>query len=245
MSGNNASASGETLGLIGQSGSGKTTISKCIIGFYKNYHGKIKYDGINVEEVQDLETISSSSPIEYADDLDERIVSHYGEELEERGDDYYAKGGEVDSQDIADKFMDVKYEGHDWWDGDNYKDENAEGRHKGAIQMVELIQGKGTDIELTDNLTGDDRDLISEILEYPNRFADGGETATVSIIYNDIPENHRIIGFSHKGEEVILDELVMTDRERAEYSAKEGYMKGMDRNEFWKKYQRVDFQTAD
>ena len=80
---------------------------------------------------------------------------------------------------------------------------------------------------------------------YKAEFSKGGETATVSIIYNDIPENHRIIGFSHKGEEVILDELVMTDRERAEYSAKEGYMKGMDRNEFWKKYQRVDFQTAD
>ena len=42
---------GETLGLIGQSGSGKTTISKCIIGFYKNYHGEIKYNGINVKEI--------------------------------------------------------------------------------------------------------------------------------------------------------------------------------------------------
>lgn len=37
--------------MIGQSGSGKTTISKCIIGFYKNYHGEIKYDGINVKEI--------------------------------------------------------------------------------------------------------------------------------------------------------------------------------------------------
>ena len=61
-----------------------------------NFTNDSLYDGINVEEVQDLETISSSSPIEYADDLDERIVSHYGEELEERGDDYYAKGGEVE-----------------------------------------------------------------------------------------------------------------------------------------------------
>jgi hypothetical protein len=76
-------------------------------------------------------------------------------------------------------------------------------------------------------------------------FAKGGETATVSIIYNDIPENHRIVGFSHTGEEVILDELLMTDRERAEYSAKEVYIKGMDRDEFWKKYNRVDFQTED
>jgi hypothetical protein len=76
-------------------------------------------------------------------------------------------------------------------------------------------------------------------------YAKGGETATVSIIYNDIPENHRIVGFSHTGEEVILDELLMTDRERAEYSAKEVYIKGMDRDEFWKKYNRVDFQTED
>ena len=42
---------GETLGLIGQSGSGKTTISRCITGFYKNYNGKIKYDGINIREI--------------------------------------------------------------------------------------------------------------------------------------------------------------------------------------------------
>ena len=42
---------GETLGLIGQSGSGKTTISKCLTGFYKNYNGEIKYDGINIREI--------------------------------------------------------------------------------------------------------------------------------------------------------------------------------------------------
>ena len=42
---------GETLGLIGQSGSGKTTISRCLTGFYKNYNGEIKYDGINIREI--------------------------------------------------------------------------------------------------------------------------------------------------------------------------------------------------
>ncbi len=42
---------GETLGLIGQSGSGKTTISRCITGFYKKYDGEIKYEGINVREI--------------------------------------------------------------------------------------------------------------------------------------------------------------------------------------------------
>ena len=42
---------GETLGLIGQSGSGKTTISRCLTGFYKNYNGEVKYDGINIREI--------------------------------------------------------------------------------------------------------------------------------------------------------------------------------------------------
>ena len=42
---------GETLGLIGQSGSGKTTISRCLTGLYKNYNGEIKYDGINIREI--------------------------------------------------------------------------------------------------------------------------------------------------------------------------------------------------
>ena len=42
---------GETLGLIGQSGSGKTTISRCLTGFYKNYNGEIKYDEINIREI--------------------------------------------------------------------------------------------------------------------------------------------------------------------------------------------------
>ena len=42
---------GETLGLIGQSGSGKTTISRCLTGFYKNYNGEIKYDGINIRKI--------------------------------------------------------------------------------------------------------------------------------------------------------------------------------------------------
>ena len=58
-----------------------------------NYTNDSFYDGIDVEGIQDLETITSSQPIQYSDDLEERMVSHYGDELEERGDDYYAKGG--------------------------------------------------------------------------------------------------------------------------------------------------------
>ena len=43
---------GETLGLIGQSGSGKTSISRCITGFYKKYSGEINYEGINIKEIK-------------------------------------------------------------------------------------------------------------------------------------------------------------------------------------------------
>ena len=42
---------GETIGIIGQSGSGKTTISRCIIGFYKNYEGKIHYKGKEIKSI--------------------------------------------------------------------------------------------------------------------------------------------------------------------------------------------------
>ena len=90
-------------------------------------------------------------------------------------------------------------------------------------------------------------------------YAKGGDVSYATIIYNDIPVKHRIVGIPYvydddgeilwddgpvKGEGVILDELVMTDRERAEYSDKKVYMKGMDRDEFWKKYQRVELQKA-
>ena len=42
---------GETIGIIGQSGSGKTTISRCIIGYYKNYLGRINYNGDNIRKI--------------------------------------------------------------------------------------------------------------------------------------------------------------------------------------------------
>ena len=91
------------------------------------------------------------------------------------------------------------------------------------------------------------------------KFAKGGDVSYARIIYNDIPVKHRIVGIPYvhdddgeilwddgpvKGEPVILDELVMTDRERAEYSDKKVFMKGMDRDEFWEKYQRVEYQRA-
>ena len=106
----------------------------------------------------------------------------------------YAEGGEIeiggikyiiDSHEIAEKFMDIKYGGHDWFKKDkdgifsDYKDELAEGRYLGAVQMVELISGKGKDIELISNLNTNDRDLIKEIISgkrgYDEDYAKGGK----------------------------------------------------------------------
>jgi peptide/nickel transport system ATP-binding protein len=41
-------ASGETLGLFGKSGSGKTTIGRCIVGLEKPIDGEIKIQGKNI-----------------------------------------------------------------------------------------------------------------------------------------------------------------------------------------------------
>lgn len=42
---------GEKIALIGASGSGKTTLAQIISGFYEKKSGKIKYNGIDVEEI--------------------------------------------------------------------------------------------------------------------------------------------------------------------------------------------------
>ena len=60
-----------------------------------NYTNDSFYDGVDIETISDIDTITASKPIEYSDDLEDLIVRHYGEMLEERGDDYYAEGGMV------------------------------------------------------------------------------------------------------------------------------------------------------
>ena len=97
----------------------------------------------------------------------------------------FAKGGRLDSHDIASQFMDYKYDGHDWWDGDSYKDELAEGRYLGAVQLVEFRQGKGDDIELISNLDDLDRDVIDEIMS-GKRYAKGG---TIQDLENNLKED--------------------------------------------------------
>ena len=42
---------GQTIALVGQSGSGKTTIANLLPAFYKLNHGKILFDGIDIQEI--------------------------------------------------------------------------------------------------------------------------------------------------------------------------------------------------
>ena len=136
-----------------------------------NYHTLAKplFD-LEVAMSGDKEKIKKHFLVNYRRTLSKQLVEFGDEPLSTDEIYFFAKGGKVDSYDIAEKFMDVKYDGNDWWDGDNYKDDLAEGRHNGAVQMVEFIRGEGTDIELTSNLNDDDRDLINQIMEYPNRY---------------------------------------------------------------------------
>jgi phospholipid/cholesterol/gamma-HCH transport system ATP-binding protein len=46
---------GQTNLIIGESGSGKTTLIKILIGLYKNYSGKVLFDGSNVREMNKKE----------------------------------------------------------------------------------------------------------------------------------------------------------------------------------------------
>jgi phospholipid/cholesterol/gamma-HCH transport system ATP-binding protein len=46
---------GKTNLIIGESGSGKTTLIKILIGLYKNYSGKVLFDGSNVSEMNKRE----------------------------------------------------------------------------------------------------------------------------------------------------------------------------------------------
>src|SRR5512132_814179 len=41
---------GETLALVGESGCGKSTIARLIVGLYTPSRGRIKFDGVNISE---------------------------------------------------------------------------------------------------------------------------------------------------------------------------------------------------
>lgn len=45
---------GETLGLVGESGCGKTTLSRCLLGLIPPASGSIRYDGIHLQREEDF-----------------------------------------------------------------------------------------------------------------------------------------------------------------------------------------------
>ena len=132
-------------------------------------------DGVDIETLSDTDTITSSTPIQYANDLDEIIISHYGDLLEERGDDYYAKGGELHGE--------VSVE-----DLDSDRVRSLMKNHNVKITSREIIEregggfGQSADIDYV-SLSGNEKDLIivgrelDLVDEEGNAYAKGGMTA--------------------------------------------------------------------
>jgi len=50
---------GKSYALVGENGAGKTTITKLLLGLYKNYSGEILINGLNIKDIQDFNKLFS------------------------------------------------------------------------------------------------------------------------------------------------------------------------------------------
>ncbi|EMB45402.1 hypothetical protein HMPREF9730_01222 [Treponema denticola AL-2] len=50
---------GKSYALVGENGAGKTTITKLLLGLYKNYSGEILINGVNIKDIQDFNKLFS------------------------------------------------------------------------------------------------------------------------------------------------------------------------------------------
>ena len=81
-----ALAQGRTLGLVGESGCGKTTVGRCIVQLYQPTHGDVVFDGVNLCQAnrKTLRTIRRDLQIIFQDPFESLNSRHtVGDILEE------------------------------------------------------------------------------------------------------------------------------------------------------------------